>query len=545
MLTLFQARSVITMNPSMPRASAVLVRDGMIVEVGEPENMTPWMQDEAVVVDDQFAQSIICPGFIDPHLHPSMAAVLLPMEFITAMRWKLPWGEIEPVINSEAFDRRLAKLHEAKPAAEPLFVWGYHQLWHGPMNKARIQGICEDRPTVVWHRSFHELYMTDTAMSMAGIDPAQIKPGMQIDIENGHFFEVGLGFAINRLNPWILAPEQYAAGLQRLKQVVHHGGHTSIGDLATGLFNFDAEAQALAEQLEGDDVPFRTRLVVHGTRLTQGGRKPEEGPDMAAALLSRNSHRLTFGRHIKLFSDGAFFSQLAQLQEPGYIDGHHGEWLAAPEELERHIRAYWQAGYQIHVHVTGDLGLELTLDILQKMQDEKPRFNHGFTFEHFGFSTPEQIRRIKALGAQVSANVYYLHELSDSYAKAGIGFERASQMARLGSCVAAGINTTIHSDFTMAPAEPLNSMWVAVNRQNHVGDVMAAEEKLTQQQALEAITINAAHTIGLADITGSIRAGKRADFTVLAQDPLTCDPMTLKDIDIEATVFEGQVFPIA
>jgi predicted amidohydrolase YtcJ len=74
---------------------------------------------------------------------------------------------------------------------------------------------------------------------------------------------------------------------------------------------------------------------------------------------------------------------------------------------------------------------------------------------------------------------------------------------------------------------------------------MAAEEKLTQQQALEAITINAAHTIGLADITGSIRAGKRADFTVLAQDPLTCDPMTLKDIDIEATVFEGQVFPIA
>jgi predicted amidohydrolase YtcJ len=88
-------------------------------------------------------------------------------------------------------------------------------------------------------------------------------------------------------------------------------------------------------------------------------------------------------------------------------------------------------------------------------------------------------------------------------------------------------------------------MWVAVNRQNHVGDVMAAEEKLTQQQALEAITINAAHTIGLADITGSIRAGKRADFTVLAQDPLTCDPMTLKDIDIEATVFEGQVFPIA
>ena len=96
--------------------------------------------------------------------------------------------------------------------------------------------------------------------------PAQIKPNMQIDIEQGHFFEVGLGFAINRLNPWILAPDRYAEGLKRLKQVVHHGGHTSIGDLATGMFNLDAEAKALTEQLEGDDVPFRTRLVVHGTR---------------------------------------------------------------------------------------------------------------------------------------------------------------------------------------------------------------------------------------------------------------------------------------
>ena len=544
MLTLFKARSVITMNPSMPRATAVLVRDSTIVEVGEPEHMQPWLEGQQYAVDAQFANKVICPGFIDPHLHPSMAAVLLPMEFITAMRWKLPWGEVEPVTDAAAFDARMQQLHDRKPADEPLFIWGYHQLWHGDMGKARIQQISKQRPIIVWHRSFHELYMNDAAMNMAGIDPAQIKPNMQIDIEQGHFFEIGLGFAINRLNPWILAPEKYAEGLKRLKQVVHHGGHTSIGDLATGMFNLDAEAKALTEQLEGDDVPFRTRLVVHGTRLTQGGRKPEEGPAMAQALLWHNSHRLSFGRHIKLFSDGAFFSQLAQMQEPGYIDGHHGEWLAAPEELERHIRAYWHEGYQIHVHVTGDLGLELTLDILQKMQDEKPRFNHGFTFEHFGFSTPEQIRRIKALGAQVSANVYYLHELSDSYAQSGIGYERASQMARIGSCFAAGINTTVHSDFTMAPAEPLNSMWVAVNRINHAGEVMAATEKLSQHQALEAITINAAHAIGMADITGSLRAGKRADFTVLNDDPLTCDPMALRDIGIAATVFEGKVFPL-
>ncbi len=544
MLTLFKARSVITMNESLPRGSAVLVRDGIILEVGEEANMAPWLRDQDYVIDEQFADKIICPGFIDPHLHPSMAAVLLPMEFITAMRWKLPWGVVEPVTTEAAFDQRMAKLVAEKDPEQPLFIWGYHQLWHGAMSKARIESIAGQRPTVVWHRSFHELYMNSAAMEMVGVVAADIKPGMQIDIEHGHFYEGGLGYAINRLNPWILAPEKYAAGLQRLKQVVHYGGHTTIGDLATGMFNFSAEAEALSQHLEGDSVPFRTRLVAHGTVLTKGGVPPTEGPELAEALLQRNSHRLQFGRHIKLFSDGAFFSQLAQLQEPGYIDGHHGEWLTTPEILEQHIRAYWHAGYQIHVHVTGDLGLQLTLDILQKMQDEKPRFNHGFTFEHFGFSTPEQIRQIKALGAQVSANVYYLHELSDSYSQSGIGYERASQMARLGSCFDAGINTTVHSDFTMAPAEPLNSMWVAVNRVNHDGDVMGATECLTPYQALQAITINAAHVIGMADITGSIRSGKRADFTVLDQDPLTCDPMTLRDIGICATVFEGKVFPL-
>lgn len=545
MLTLFKARSVITMNDSLPRASAVLVRDGVVLEVGEEATMAPWLRDQDYVVDDQFADEIICPGFIDPHLHPSMAAVLLPMEFITAMRWKLPWGEVEPVTTEAAFDQRMATLVAEKDPQQPLFIWGYHQLWHGAMSKARIESIAGQRPTVVWHRSFHELYMNSAAMEMVGVVAEDIKPGMQINVECGHFYEGGLGYAINRLNPWILAPDKYAAGLQRLKQVVHHGGHTSIGDLATGMFNFSAEAEALSQYLEGDDVPFRTRLVAHGTVLTKGGVPPTQGPELAEALLQRNSHRLHFGRHIKLFSDGAFFSQLAQLQQPGYIDGHSGEWLTTPEILEQHIRAYWHAGYQIHVHVTGDLGLQLTLDILQKMQDEKPRFNHGFTLEHFGFSTPEQIRQIKALGAQVSANVYYLHELSDSYSQSGIGYERASQMARLGSCFNAGINTTVHSDFTMAPAEPLNSMWVAVNRVNHAGDVMGATECLTPHQALQAITINAAHVIGMADITGSIRSGKRADFTVLDQDPLTCDPMKLRDIGISATVFEGKVFPLS
>ena len=70
---------------------------------------------------------------------------------------------------------------------------------------------------------------------------------------------------------------------------------------------------------------------------------------------------------------------------------------------------------------------------------------------------------------------------------------------------------------------------------------MGEPESLSQEEALRAVTINAAHVLGMQEITGSIRAGKKADFTVLDRDPLTCDPMQLRDIKVCATVFEGKV----
>jgi predicted amidohydrolase YtcJ len=544
-ITVYPARSVITMNRSMPRAEAVAVRGDRIVEVGTVASMEPWLRHNEHHIDDRFAEHVLTPGFIDPHLHPTMAAVLLPMEFVTAMAWNLPWGRVTPTTTPDGFVERLRALDAERPdPAEPLFVWGYHQLWHGPMSRALLDGINPKRPICVWHRSFHELYLSSGFLDHLAITEARVGGRPGIDWAAGHFYEAGLGYAINKLNPLILAPERHAAGLDRLAQVAHHGGHTTLGDMAVGLFDLETEWEATVAALGGAATPFRVELIPSALGLLRGGRTHEEILAIIEGLPERNTPTLRFGDHVKLFADGAFFSQLAQVGPPGYIDGHHGEWLMAPEQLEAAVRVYWQAGMAIHLHVTGDLGLELGLDILAKMQWERPRFDHGFTFEHMGFSTPEQIERIRRLGANVSANVYYLHELSDIYAEQGIGHERASQMARLGTCFEEGITTAVHSDFTMAPAEPLNSAWVAVNRVNHRGDVMGAAERLTVEQALAAITINGAKVLGRADEIGSIRAGKKADLTVLADDPLTIDPMALRDIDVVATVFEGRPFEI-
>ena len=69
------------MNPSIPEATAVAVRDGMIVETGTKETMQPWLDAQSHRIDERFSNHVIMPGFIDPHLHPTLAALLLPCHF--------------------------------------------------------------------------------------------------------------------------------------------------------------------------------------------------------------------------------------------------------------------------------------------------------------------------------------------------------------------------------------------------------------------------------------------------------------------------------
>ena len=93
-----------------------------------------------------------------------------------------------------------------------------------------------------------------------------------------------------------------------------------------------------------------------------------------------------------------------------------------------------------------DTKLSRLTGIPEKLQWERPRFNHRFTIEHFGVSTPEQVWRMADLGALASVNIYYVHEPGDAYWKNKLGHERASQMSRLGTLARHNVTTALHTD---------------------------------------------------------------------------------------------------
>ena len=301
------------MNPSMPEATAVAVRDGMIVETGTIETMQPWLEAHSHRIDERFSNHVIMPGFIDPHLHPTLAAVLLPCHFITALEWKLPDRVSRPVQGHNAYLDRLTEIEQSlDDPGEPLVTWGFHKIWHGEVDRQTLNGVSKTRPIIVWQRSFHEIIANDAAIDWMKLNRDDLGRHPQIELSTGRFFETGLSVALEGMKDYLYASARFRDGLEQVKRVVHFGGHTTIGDMAVPLVDLEREWPQLLDVIEREDTPFRVQMIPRA--LARGGSIGRESEQLArvGGLIDRNTHRLQFQNGVKLFTDGGFYAELMQ-----------------------------------------------------------------------------------------------------------------------------------------------------------------------------------------------------------------------------------------
>lgn len=544
--TIFVARQIITMDPTLPRATHVAVVDGQIV--GVANGVVPLKKllgDREITIDTRFSRAFLFPGLIDPHVHPMLAAVMLNLPFVAPEDWDLPERRYPGAQSPAAWAARVRE-ELARSGADPFVCWGHHELFHGPVHRTLLDSLAPDRAVVIWQRSFHEVILNSAAMRSwgfadrpafdAAIAAAKADPS-HADFDRAIFSETSLPLALAKLRPVILTPARIQSGMASMQALMRRSGVTTISDMGTGAFaHFDIEAAMIRAAFERSGNPSRVMLMPMASNVP---------PDVDLGIwfddLERcwSSHHVRVDRRVKMLADGAFFAQNMMMNPPGYSDGHVGKWITEPDTIAAQFARFWKAGFSLHIHVNGDQGLDAVFNGLTSLG--APRPGQAITLEHLGYASPAQLERIARMHLMVSAQPNYIRVLGDAYGAHGLGPQRAAHINRLGSLERLKVPIGLHSDFNMAPIDPFYLAWIAANRTTIGGHTLAPRERMSVGRALRAITIDAARVIGMDHLVGSIAPGKRADFAVLAHDPYTLGRRNLRHPGLEGLIFEGQV----
>lgn len=548
-VTVFVAKKIVTMDPSIPEATAVAVSDGRILSVGSLEDMKPWTNQYPTQINQQFADKIMYPGFIEAHAHPLLAGIVYSHPVITPSPLARPWGPAFPGLATvEAVIEQLKKYSaEIKDSKQTLLSWGYDETAMGQVpDRQLLDQVSTTRPVIVWDNSGHNMYVNTAALKAYDLTPEKTKNIKGIGVGkdgqlNGQFIEIGaITYLLGVASKDIFKPDEVPVAYQYINDLMLQGGITTSGDLAFGSINIEAETKAIQWFTKSPATSLRIVPVVYSEPFVK--KYGDQAIEQAQNLKKLDNDRLFF-QGVKFYSDDGYLPETMRMEHPSYINGSKGTSnFSSAEEFAKTMKPWWDAGFHIHIHSNGDVGNQNSLNALQLLLDAKPRFDHRFTLDHFGIPSTAMVLKIKALGAVVSANMSYISERGRLTSQA-IGVDRASYATRIGMLSRSGVMTSIHSDAPVSAPVPLTEVWSAVTRRDVYNDarVWAPAEAVPVSEAMKMITINAAYTLGVEDKVGTIEAGKFADFAVLDDDPQTVPVLKIKDVPVFATVMGGKV----
>ena len=247
---------------------------------------------------------------------------------------------------------------------------------------------------------------------------------------------------------------------------------------------------------------------------------------------------------IKFWLDGslptAWMSQPYAVPPPGAEPGYRAYQQIPDAMLEATFDKYWTGNVQINMHMNGDAAAEQALRAIEKMVARHGMADHRPVFVHASYVRPDQIRRMKAVGAVPTFLTSGIIPGGDAVVKLW-GPERATASLAAVSMLKAGIPFSFSHDAPVSPQPWVLALVDAgVNRRSASGQVIGPDQRVTPYQALRAVTANAAWQIKEEKTKGTLEVGKLADLVILERNPLKGDPATIKDIAVLETIKEGR-----
>ena len=210
------------------------------------------------------------------------------------------------------------------------------------------------------------------------------------------------------------------------------------------------------------------------------------------------------------------------------------------QQMKTMVAEVKAAGLPVLIHCNGDYTIDIALDAIEAAYAASTA--QGINrIEHSTMARPDQIVRMKKLNVQPSFLVNHVRLYGAAYRDEIFGPQRTAFTDPAGACVKADLPFTLHTDSPCSPIGSLALVSTAVTRRCIIdGSTIGADQAITLDQALRAVTINAAHQIGLGDRIGSLEKGKEADLVILESDPYKTNPDKLDGIKISETWVAGE-----
>ena len=515
--------------PGAPVSSALAIKGGQVLAVGDESALSGLKTGNTKVVD--LAGRTLLPGLIDPHCHTLLASLIF--ELLDDVGYaKYPTRE-----------KVVTHLKEAAASA-PKGQWIVgsnfdNLLQGGDFTRAQLDAISTDQPIFVWYTNGHDACVNSEALKIAGIpeDVGELPGGGHFGRGadgklNGLVYEesVMLKFAVHFLGK--ITPEVAAKAVTHYSQHMGSVGNTMLHEPGTIRSDWIEQFATLSNTLAcrtSASVMFDDMKGLTPWRSLGLGPK---GATVAEYLFS------LYG--VKIIGDGSNQTETGAQTRP-YLNstakGSPNFDAAQMKQMVAEVKAF---GLPTLVHSNGDYTIDIALDAIEAAYAGSTDYGIN-RIEHATMARPDQILRMKKLNVQPSFLMNHVRFYGAAYRDQIFGLERSAFMDPAGACVKAGLPFTLHTDGPCSPPGPLALISTAVTRRCIIDNsVVGPDQAVSLDDAIRAVTIDAARQIGQGDRLGSLEKGKEADFTILESDPYKVSPDAIADIKVSETWVAGE-----
>lgn len=531
--------NVITMDPLVPQARAVAIRNGKIIFVGSEEEAGRLCGNRTVV--HNFGSASIYPGFMDGHAHGELAI----SRFNEADLFEVDEREGSAM---EDFVEAMRQYMEDHPGQEEYKGQGWTVKDKEP-DASMLDAICPDVPMVLTSADLHSVWINTAAMEKYGIDSeAAAEYGsdcIRLDAEGKPTGYVSEKIASSLMGDKKMGREDFKKGLLKWQDYAFSRGITAVSEAS---LNADEREIIEAYRELCDEGLWKLRTYAY-VRINEN--VPNAGLDSALNRVLEMSRELE-GEYFrisgaKVFMDGVLESHTAWLDEE-YSDqsGYYGLALCTESDRVARIVSFCNThGMNVHFHAIGDAASRVAVEGISKAADATGINDGRNTIAHLQLVHQELIAKfaeynIIAVVAPLWIPKYpYEYDITCQY----IG-DRALTQYPVKSFFDAGCKVNFHSDFPVTYISVPQNIYTAVTRELADSGEESRHnypEHISRRQALEAATIHTAYQWKEENNLGSLSTGKIANMAVFDTDFLNDDLQDVWDAGLLATFVDGEI----